>query len=86
MDYARFVAEHRARASDVSIAVTGIAGPDGGSKNKPIGLVYISIGTKNNIVTKKYLFRGNRLKIRKKTTLEAIRLSNEIIESFQKIN
>ena len=69
--------------SDISIAVTGIAGPGGGSKNKPIGLVYIGIGTKQNIVTKRYLFKGNRLKIRQEATLEALKLSNKIIENFK---
>ncbi|MDC3116355.1 CinA family protein [Alphaproteobacteria bacterium] len=68
--------------ADISIAVTGIAGPSGGSKNKPVGLVYIGIGTKKNIITKEYLFKGNRLKIRQETTLEALKLSNEIIKSF----
>ena len=68
--------------SDISIAVTGIAGPGGGSKNKPVGLVYIGIGTKQNIVTKRYLFKGNRLKVRQETTLEALKLSNEIIDTF----
>ena len=69
--------------SDISIAVTGIAGPDGGSKNKPVGLVHIGIGTKKNIVTKRYLFKGNRLKVRQETTLEALKLANEIIETFK---
>ena len=68
--------------SDISIAVTGIAGPGGGSKNKPVGLVHIGIGTKKNIVTKRYLFNGNRLKVSQETTLEALKLSNEIIETF----
>ena len=69
--------------SDISIAVTGIAGPGGGSKNKPVGLVYIGIGTKQNIVTKRYLFKGNRLKIRQEATLESLKLSNKIIENFK---
>ena len=68
--------------ADISIAVTGIAGPNGGKIDKPVGLVYIGIGTKKNVVTKKYLFKGNRLRIRQETTLEALKLSNEIIESF----
>jgi nicotinamide-nucleotide amidase len=69
--------------SDISIAVTGIAGPGGGRKNKPVGLVFIGIGTKQNIVTKRYLFKGNRLKIRQETTLESLKLSNKIIENFK---
>ena len=72
--------------ADISIAVTGIAGPSGGSKNKPVGLVYIGIGTKIDTITKEYLFIGNRLKIRQETTLEALKLSNNIIESFKKVN
>ena len=54
--------------SDVSIAVTGIAGPTGGSFDKPVGLVWVGIGTKEKIITKKYQFNGNRLEIRQKTT------------------
>ena len=69
--------------SDISIAVTGIAGPGGGSKNKPVGLVHIGIGTKKKIVTKRYIFKGNRLKVRQETTLEALKLSNKIIETFK---
>ena len=68
--------------SSVSIAVTGIAGPSGGSNDKPVGLVWIAIGTKENVITKKYLFQGNRLKIRQQTTLEALKLANGIINDY----
>ena len=68
--------------SSVSIAVTGIAGPSGGSNDKPVGLVWIAIGTKKNVITKKYLFKGNRLKIRQQTTLEALKLANGIINDY----
>ena len=65
--------------ADISIAVTGIAGPGGGSKDKPVGLVWIAIGNKNLTVTEKFLFSGNRLDIRQKTTLEALKLANSVI-------
>ena len=65
--------------SSLSIAVTGIAGPSGGNNDKPVGLVWIGIGTKKKIFTKKYLFHGNRLKIRLQTTLEALRLAYDVI-------
>ena len=68
--------------SSVSIAVTGIAGPSGGSIDKPVGLVWIAIGTKKNVITKKYLFEGNRLKIRQQTTLEALKLANSVINNY----
>ena len=67
--------------SDISIAVTGIAGPGGGSKDKPVGLVWIGIGTQSSTITKKYLFNGNRLEIRQKTTLESLKLANSVISN-----
>ena len=65
--------------ADLSIAVTGIAGPTGGSVNKPVGLVWIGIGTKEKIITNKYQFNGNRLEIRQKTTHESLKLANNVI-------
>ena len=67
--------------SDISIAVTGIAGPGGGSKCKPVGLVWIGIGTHSSTIAKKYLFNGNRLEIRQKTTLESLKLANYVISN-----
>ena len=68
--------------ADISIAVTGIAGPTGGSINKPVGLVWIAIGTKLKIFQKKYLLNGNRLEIRQKTTLESLKFANKIITDY----
>ena len=65
--------------ADLSIAVTGIAGPTGGSIDKPVGLVWIGIGTKEKIITNKYQFDGDRLEIRQKTTYESLKLANKII-------
>ena len=65
--------------ANFSIAVTGIAGPTGGSIDKPVGLVWIGIGTKEKIITNKYQFNGNRLEIRQKTTHESLKLANDVI-------
>jgi PncC family amidohydrolase len=69
-------------AADISIAVTGIAGPTGGSKDKPVGLVWIAIGTKARVFNKKYLLNGSRLEIRQKTTLESLKFANKIITDY----
>jgi len=46
---------------DIGIATTGIAGPTGGTKEKPVGLVYIAISASENTVVKKFQFSGDRL-------------------------
>lgn len=56
-----------------SIAITGIAGPDGGSKDKPVGTVWIAFASLNNkteILLKK--FSGNRISIREQTIQSAL--------------
>ena len=68
--------------ADISIAVTGIAGPTGGSIDKPIGLVWIAIGTKLEVFKQKYLLNGNRLEIRQKTTLESLKFANKVITDY----
>ena len=65
--------------ADLSIAVTGIAGPTGDTPDKPVGLVWIAIGTKQKIITNKNQFFGNRLEVRQKTTYESLKLANKII-------
>ena len=69
-------------AADISIAVTGIAGPTGGTIDKPVGLVWIAIGTKLEVFKQKHLLKGNRLEIRQKTTLESIKFANRIITDY----
>ena len=58
--------------TNVAISTTGIAGPDGGSIEKPVGLVYIGIYINGNTTVKKYIFNGNREEIRLKATENAI--------------
>lgn len=69
--------------SDVSVAITGIAGPDGGTEEKPAGTVYVSCSVNNNTRVKKYNFSGNRQKIRDYAVINALNfLRTSILEEF----
>ena len=59
---------------DIGIATTGIAGPTGGTKEKSVGLVYISVSTSTDTKVKKFLFNGTRLAIKKQTCQSALQM------------
>ncbi|MDB1949646.1 competence/damage-inducible protein A [Clostridium tertium] len=60
--------------TDISISTTGIAGPGGGTDEKPVGLVYIGVFIKGKVVVNKFNFTGNRERIRRKTTMNALNI------------
>lgn len=60
--------------TDVGVSVTGIAGPDGGTPEKPVGLVYIAVADENGTEVKKLTLGGNRMRIRRVATLQAFNL------------
>ena len=67
--------------TNMSVSITGIAGPSGGSKIKPVGLVYVGIKKGNRIKVKKYLFKN---KGRSYIQRAAVNKSLELILSFLK--
>lgn len=54
--------------TNIGIATTGIAGPDGGTDEKPVGLVYFGIYINGKVISKKYVFNGDRQGVRERAT------------------
>ena len=65
--------------SDVAVAITGIAGPDGGTDEKPVGLVYIACFVNEKVTIKEFNFKGNRQKIREGAVIYALDLLRRCI-------
>ena len=58
--------------TDLAVSLTGIAGPDGGSEEKPVGLVWFGLATKDGVRTEKAIFRGDRAQIRAQAVTHAL--------------
>ena len=60
--------------TNFGLSITGIAGPSGGTSQKPIGTVFIALSSKNKNTCKKFVFKGNRDSVRKQASLKALQL------------
>ena len=58
--------------TDLAVSLTGIAGPDGGSAEKPVGLVWFGLATKGGVRTEKAIFRGDRARVREQAVTHAL--------------
>lgn len=65
--------------SDICVAITGLAGPGGGTQEKPVGLVYMACCLGDNVTVEKYQFKGNREKIREQSVVRALDLVRRTI-------
>jgi len=82
-EVAKTMAENVRKRSDVNIGIstTGIAGPIGGTKEKPVGLVYIGVSTEKDNIVKKFIFTGDRIQNKVSTCNVALNMLLEILTS-----
>ena len=66
--------------TDIGVGITGIAGPDGGTAEKPVGTVYISVADKNNVSVKKFNFSGTRTEIKNQSAQSAMEMLQQILK------
>ena len=69
----------RESGSRIAISTTGLAGPGGGSTEKPVGLVYIGIYLDGETIIRKFNFSGERNKIRKDATVASLNMLLDIL-------
>jgi PncC family amidohydrolase len=67
--------------ADLALATTGIAGPGGGTKDKPVGLVYIALADRQGTIVEEHHFIGDRTQIRRKTVDSALVLLDNYLNN-----
>jgi len=70
----------KAAGADAAISVTGIAGPDGGTENTPVGCVYIGLYVQGMVIVEKHLFDGDRRQVRMQAAHRAVHSMLQMIK------
>lgn len=65
---------------DIGVSITGIAGPTGGTKDKPVGLIYVGLSTKDRTIVKEFFFDGTRLENKENACKAALEMLLELLE------
>ena len=73
----------RALGADIGIAITGIAGPDGGSAQKPVGLVYMAVEGRGGVAIRECRFRGGRSAVRRAAARGALDLLQQSLRKMK---
>ena len=73
-----------AAGTDVCIAITGLAGPGGGTAEKPVGLVHMACFVKGKTEAREYHFKGNRDKIREQSMMRALNLVRLCVLDYER--
>jgi len=64
----------RLMKTDIAVSLTGLAGPDGGTEEKPVGLIYLALTDENGTEVRTLTLRGNRMRVRRVAALEAFNM------------
>ncbi|MDI6709270.1 MAG: competence/damage-inducible protein A [Thermoanaerobacterales bacterium] len=70
----------RVTGADFGVGVTGIAGPGGGSADKPVGLVYIAVGGAEQVVCRRFYFPGDRFAVRQGAVNASLQILRTLLE------
>lgn len=68
--------------SDISLAVTGIAGPEGGSDKKPVGLVFVGLADGRSCRVRRFNFCGDRATVKKSCSQSALEMLRDCLRSY----
>ena len=68
--------------TDIGLSCSGIAGPIGGTRQKPVGTVYIAIASDSGVHAKKFNFKGNRFQIKNQTRNKALQILKTCLENM----